>query len=415
MRTQESVILEDASSQNPFSADLYIVQRRPRSILTLPLLNKGKLISILHLENNLTPHVFTPDRIRVLKVLASQAAISLENTRLYRDLEDRERRIRRLVEANIVGIFSWNLEGQILEANDAFLRMVGYDWEDIVTGRLRWTDLTPPEWLDRDERHWIPELKMSGSLQPFEKEYFRKDGSRVSVLIAAALFEEGGSAGVAFALDLSEQKRSEEALRSSEAYLAEAQRLSQTGSWAWSPDQDIRYWSQECYRVLGFDPQSGLPRFEDFFQRLHHGDQPGFRELIQTAIREKADWEADYRIVHPDGPVRDIHAVGHPVLSTSGHLIEFVGTVIDVTERKRAEDELRRNEKEFRQVLDLAPQHVAVLGARRERLYANRIFLDYLGLTLEEWRHRSYLWYFAHPDELERLDVHFAHVISSQS
>ena len=85
MRTQESVILEDASSQNPFSADLYIVQRRPRSILTLPLINKGKLISILHLENNLTPHVFTADRIRVLKVLASQAAISLENTRLYRD------------------------------------------------------------------------------------------------------------------------------------------------------------------------------------------------------------------------------------------------------------------------------------------------------------------------------------------
>ena len=94
MRTQENVILDDASSQNPFSADAYIVQRRPRSILTLPLINQGKLISILYLENNLTPHVFTPDRIRVLKVLASQAAISLENTRLYRDLENREAKIR---------------------------------------------------------------------------------------------------------------------------------------------------------------------------------------------------------------------------------------------------------------------------------------------------------------------------------
>jgi len=111
--------------------------------------------------------------------------------------------------------------------------------------------------------------------------------------------------------------------------LAEAQRLSQTGSWAWSPDQDIRYWSEECYRVLSFDPQDGLPRFEDFFQRIHPDDQPGFRELIETAIREKAEWEADYRIVHPDGPVRDIHVLAHPVLSTSGHLVEFVGTVID--------------------------------------------------------------------------------------
>ena len=99
------MILDDASSPNPFSADPYIVQRRPRSILTLPLINQGKLISILYLENNLTPHVFTPDRITMLKVLASQAAISLENTRLYRDLEIREAKIRRLVDANTVSSF----------------------------------------------------------------------------------------------------------------------------------------------------------------------------------------------------------------------------------------------------------------------------------------------------------------------
>ena len=84
------------------------------------------------------------------------------------------------------------------------------------------------------------------------------------------------------------------------------------------------------------------PDFEEFFQRIHPDDQPGFRELIQTAIREKAEWEADYRIVHLDGSVRDIHVVGHPVLSTSGHLVEFVGTVIDVTERRRAEQERAR-------------------------------------------------------------------------
>jgi PAS domain S-box-containing protein len=143
-------------------------------------------------------------------------------------------------------------------------------------------------------------------------------------------------------VDITERKRAEESLRKNEAYLAEAQRLSQTGSWAWSPDQDIRYWSEEYYRVLSFDPQDGLPRFEDFFRRIHPDDQPGFRELIETAIREKAEWEADYRIVHPDGPVRNIHSIGHPVLSTSGHLIEFVGTVIDVTEPKRAEQERAR-------------------------------------------------------------------------
>src|SRR5580700_6474135 len=144
------------------------------------------------------------------------------------------------------------------------------------------------------------------------------------------------------AMDVTEQEQLTHELQRREAYLAEAQRLSQTGSWAWSPDSDIRYWSEECYRVLSFDPQDGLPRFEEFFQRIHPNDQPGFRELIETAIREKAEWEADYRIVHPDGPVRDIHVIGHPVLSTSGHLDEFVGTVIDVTERRRAEQERAR-------------------------------------------------------------------------
>jgi len=221
--------------------------------------------------------------------------------------------------------------------------------------------------------------------------------------------------------DITESKRAEESLRSSEAYLAEAQRLSQTGSWAWSPDQDIRYWSEECYRVLSFDPQDGLPRFEEFFQRIHPDDQPTFRELIETATREKAEWQADYRIVHPDGPVRDIHVLGHPVLSTSGHLVEFVGTVIDVTERKRAEEERRRSETELRQMLDLAPQLVAVFGPDNERLYANRILLDYLGLTLEEWRQRfksavpSYRTEFVHPDDWERVTGHSARAVSNGS
>jgi PAS domain S-box-containing protein len=214
-------------------------------------------------------------------------------------------------------------------------------------------------------------------------------------------------------IDITDRKRAEEALRTSEAYLAEAQRLSHTGSWAWSPDQDIRYWSEECYRVLSFDPQDGLPRFEDFFQRIHPDDQPGFRELIQTAIRKKAEWEADYRIVHPDGLVRDIHVLGHPVLSTSGHLVEFVGTVIDVTERKQAEEELRRSEMELRHMLDLTPQLVAVFGPNRERLYANHVALDYLGLNLEEWRKKSDRGEFFHPDDRELVQDHFDRALSS--
>src|SRR3954468_2620399 len=109
----------------------------------------------------------------------------------------------------------WDFDGRILEANEAFLDILGYDHEDLVAGRARWTDLTPPEWQDRDAR-LIEEHLKNGSFQPFEKEYFRKDGSRVPVLIGMATFEEGGNQGVAFVLDLTERKRAEEALRESE-------------------------------------------------------------------------------------------------------------------------------------------------------------------------------------------------------
>jgi PAS domain S-box-containing protein len=228
VRTQESVIVDDASAQNPFSPDSYIRQHHARSILCLPLINQGKFIGLLYLENNLTPHVFTPTRIAVLKLLASQAAISLENTRLYRDLEEREAKIRRLVDANIIGIGVWNLEGEIIEANEAFLHMVKYSREDLVSGRVRWTDLTPAEWRERTERS-VSEVKATGTLQPFEKEFFRKDGTRVPVLLGAAMIEGGGNEGIAFVLDLSEQKQAEEELRKAQAELAHVARISTLG------------------------------------------------------------------------------------------------------------------------------------------------------------------------------------------
>ncbi len=209
MHTQESVILDDAAAQNPYSADAYIRQHQARSILCLPLINQAKLIGVLYLENSLTPHVFTPTRIAVLKLLAAQAAISLENTRLYSDLQEREAKIRRVIDSNIIGIYIWDYQGRILEANDAFLRLVGYSRDDLVSGRLRWgTTLTPDEWIDADERSLV-ELRATGRCKVFEKEYFRIDGTRVPVLLGAAGFDEPANQGVTFVLDLTERKQAE--------------------------------------------------------------------------------------------------------------------------------------------------------------------------------------------------------------
>src|ERR1700740_2664876 len=132
--------------------------------------------------------------------------------RLHEEIEERETKIRRLVDSNIMGVFIWDFDGRILEANDEFLRMVSYDREDLVSGSIRWAALTPPAWRDRKHAR-RKQKKGSGRFEPFEKEFTRKDGSRVPVLIGGATFEEGGNQGVAFVLDLTERKRDEERLR----------------------------------------------------------------------------------------------------------------------------------------------------------------------------------------------------------
>jgi PAS domain S-box-containing protein len=238
LRTREGVILDDAATQPAFAADPYIRQHQARSILCLPLITRAKLIGALYLENNLARGVFAPARLAGLKVLAAQAAIALESARLYRDLEQREARIRRLVDANIIGIFLWDIEGGITEANDTFLHMLGRDREDIVSGRLRWTNLWPPEWNDRSARA-VAAVKQNGRSQPSESEYYHKDGSRVPVLIGSAAFDDQRDEGVAFVLDLTERKRAEEALRDAQADLTRVARLTTMGELAASIAHEI--------------------------------------------------------------------------------------------------------------------------------------------------------------------------------
>ncbi|WP_175154106.1 PAS domain S-box protein, partial [Paraburkholderia ultramafica] len=172
------------------------------------------------------------------RLVASQAAIALENAHLYRGLAEREAKIRRLVDSNIIGICIARRNGDIMEANEAFLKIVGYDREDLIGGRVRWTDLTTPEFRERHERA-LAELERTGTIQPLEEEYFRKDGSRVPVLLGVATFDEQRDQGVAFVLDLTERKRAEEEARGSErryravqAELAHANRVATMGQLA---------------------------------------------------------------------------------------------------------------------------------------------------------------------------------------
>ena len=241
-RAQERVILDDASTSDTFSTDTYIRRTHARSILCLPLMKQGRLIAVLYLENHLASGVFTSARIAVLQVLAPQAALALQNSRLFRELEMREAKIRQLVDANIVGVAIIRVDGEVIEANDAALQIVGYTAEDVRSGRLRWRDLTPPEWQEASTRA-IAQLQATGRFDVFEMEYFRSDGSRVPVLLAGAAVDDARQEMVVFVIDITERKRAElerQKLLQLQADLAHVNRISLMGELAASLSHELK-------------------------------------------------------------------------------------------------------------------------------------------------------------------------------
>jgi PAS domain S-box-containing protein len=468
--------------------------------------------TIKHLETIGRP-VFAASG-ELAEIVTTQIDVT-ERRRAEQALRESEAKIQRLVDSNIIGIFVWDFDGRILEANDDFLRMVGYDREDLLAGRIWWSELTPPDWRDRNNAR-IEKEKSSGRFEPFEKEFTRKDGSRVPILIGGATFEKGGNSGIAYVLDLTERKRleerqrvqhtiaqilaeaatieeaaprilramgeclgwdvgalwrvdreaealrcvelwhkasitvpefervsrertfvpglglpgrvwsslepeyvpdvvsdenfprapsaereglhaafgfpilvgrevlgvieffsreirqpdqdlldmlatigsqigqfierkrAEEALQRSEGYLAEAEKLTHTGSWAWDPrTEEVLYCSEEMFRIFGLDPRKSSPSRENFRQQIHPEDRDWVKKRFEESLRERVDTFAEYRVLLPDGTVRHINASGHPVLNEDGELIEFIGTAVDVTERRLASEALRKVQLEL--------------------------------------------------------------------
>ena len=221
-RSREPVLLADTAQAHPFAADAYLCRRQPRSVLCVPLLRRSQAIGVLYLEHLMGTHAFTSGHASGLGMLAAQAAISLETAGLYAALkeenEQRRRaeaasiqwqaRIARLVDSNLIAVRITDLDGRIVDANDAYLDIVGYSREEMLSGVLTTERVTPPEYRAADERAG-GELLEGGRYETFEKEYVRKDGTRVPVLVGGILIEGPPPQTVGFVLDLSEKRRAD--------------------------------------------------------------------------------------------------------------------------------------------------------------------------------------------------------------
>ncbi|HIK19436.1 MAG TPA: PAS domain S-box protein [Leptolyngbyaceae cyanobacterium M33_DOE_097] len=264
-----------------------------------------------------------------------------EQRQIEEALRNSEECLRSFVEANVVGIVFCDVYGGIHDANDELLRIIGYTREDLELGRIRWTDITPPEYLPIDEQMITEARETTGASAPYEKEYLRKDGSRVPVLVGFSLVGKAMEEAVAFILDLSDRKRAEAAIRQSEDRLRIAIESAQLGTWDLNPSTNELTWDIGCKTMFGLPPDAET-NLDVFFQSLHPDDVDRVERVVQHALNPESGgiYDIEYRAIGiQDGIERWIKARGQAYFGSTGKPLRFTGTVLDITEQKRAEAE----------------------------------------------------------------------------
>jgi PAS domain S-box-containing protein len=359
-------------------------------------------------------------------------AIDIEDLkRAEQALRKSEERWRSVFENSAIGVALTDLSGRFLATNHVYQTIVGYTEEELRA--LYFLDVTHEDYR---EANWalITEL-LEGKRRQFqiEKKYLRKDRSSIWVRNNVSLVpgtERVPRFIMALSEDITQRKRAEEALQRSEAYLAEAQKLTHTGSWAVHVPQmenaqggagqglaalprfgwNSSYWSEEMYRIFGFDPAPAPPSYMEVGRRLHPEDARYYTRVVEQAIRDRTDFETDYRLPLPNGAAKYIHVVGHPVVNASGDVIELVGTAMDVTEQHEARaalqtafEQIKAEETELRRMTDAIASYIYVLRPDGTALYANQTVLDYIGLTLEDVQREDHRARVFHPEDVERL------------
>jgi PAS domain S-box-containing protein len=271
-----------------------------------------------------------------------QVSIDIDDeVRAQQALREREAKIRRLVDSDIIGIVIWDLDGRIIEANDAFLHMVQYERKDLEAG-LEWLKMTPPEWQEVHAREEAEELARTGIMQAREKEYFRKDGSRVPVLIGAACFEGESRQGVAYILDLTERKRAEAALRDRERELSQLVDMVPVYIRRLTPEGEPTFFNKRLTDFIGVELAElgapGMRRLTPAVENFIHPDEAAeLLAAIEHSLATGEGYAMKYRMRRADGAYRWIETRAEPVRNQDGTIAQWYSISIDVDDEVRAQ------------------------------------------------------------------------------
>jgi PAS domain S-box-containing protein len=309
-------------------------------------------------------------------------------------LRQSEAKFRNIVDSNMIGIFFWDIHGEIRDANDAFLNMIGYPREDLESRKLSWQKITPPEYRSQDEAK-LAELEATSKASPFEKEYIRGDGSRVHVLLGAAFSEGSQEFGVSFVLDLTQRKQAETELQKHQELLESILKTIPNFLYIYDVIENKNVYANEAaLNIFGYTSKELQNMGDAALSTLIHPDDmskliAGMQRLANSPNIHETD-DIDYRIQHKNGEWRWVHDRSTIFKRTpDGQIKQVIGSVLDISDRKQAEESLKQQKELLQTIFDNVPVMLAFLGDSGEIEWVNRYWEQVLGWSCEAMKSRD--------------------------
>ncbi|PSB50987.1 PAS domain-containing sensor histidine kinase [filamentous cyanobacterium Phorm 6] len=327
-------------------------------------------------------------------------------------LRQSEARFRRVVDSNIIGIIFWNINGEITDANQAFLNLVGYTRDDLFSQKIGWQTMTPPEYRSIDEEK-LAQVVANNTNTPFEKEFIRADGSRVPVLLGSALLEGSQELGVSFVLDVTDRKQAELELEKQQELLESIIKTIPNFLYIYDTEahQNI-YVNAAVTSMLGYTPQELQDRGSEAISSLiYPEDMPkliaGMQRLENSTNPHETD-DIDYRIKHKNGEWRWVHDRSTIFKRTpEGQMKQVIGSVLDISDRKKAEESLKQQNELLQTIFDNVPVMLAFLDSQGELSLVNRHWEQVLGWSFAEIKNRDMLAEFYPEPEYRKYVLEF--------